>query len=78
MKLIFRYFLICGLLAHLTIIVVLLHFRFTGLTPHLYIQKGIGVLDRDSSPTRHIARAAGALLLDSGLFIDPIVEYPPD
>ena len=78
MKLIFRYFLICGLLAHLTIIVVLLHFRFTGLTPHLYIRKGIGVLDRDSSPTRHIARAARALLLDSGLFTDPIVEYPPD
>ena len=78
MKLLFRYFLVSGLMAHLIIVAVFVHFRSTGLTPHRYVQKGIQVLDRDSSPTRHIARTARLVLLNSGLVTDPIAEYPPD
>lgn len=77
MKWLLRYLLVSGLMAHLIVIAVFLHFRSTGLTPHRYVEKGIQVLDQDSSPTRHIARAARLVLLDSGLVTDPIAEYPP-
>ena len=78
MKLLFRYFLVSGLMAHLILVAVFVHFRSTGLTPHRYVQTGIQVLDRDSSPSRQIARAARLVLLNSGLVTDPIAEYPPD
>lgn len=77
MRLLFSYLVISGILAQAVAIGVYLHFVSTGLTPHYYLQKGIQVLDRESSPTRHIARAARLVLLDSGLIADPITKYPP-
>lgn len=77
-KLLSGYLLLSGLLAHLLGIAVYLHFRSTGLTEHRYVTKGIEVLDRDSSPTRHLAGAARLALLDSGLVSDPVDRYPPD
>ena len=78
MKLLFRYLIASGVATHLVFATVAVHFRLTGLTPHRYVQKAIQVLDRDSSPTRHIASAARLVLLDSGLIVDPIAEFPPD
>jgi len=78
MHLISRYLLICGLLAHVVVASVMIHYHYTGLNPHYYVTKAVEFLDRDSSPTRHVARFLRLALLDSGLIFDPVAQFPPD
>jgi hypothetical protein len=78
MRLLQSYFFVSGLIVHVALLSIFLHFKSTGVTPYYYVQKGISFLDQDTSPTRHVARVARLLLLDSGLVTDPIGEYPPD
>ena len=70
-QLLARYLFVSGLLAHLAAAAVLVHFKSTGVTAHYYVNKVADRLDRDSSPTRHVARFTRFLLLDSGLLSDP-------
>lgn len=77
-RLVYRYLFWSGVLLNLVLAGVYLHYRSTGVTPHRYVSKVVQVLDRDSSPTRHIADALRRTLLDTGVIADPVDEYPPD
>lgn len=76
MRLLFKYLLLSGVIVHLVGLAVLVHFLSTGASLHRYVSKGIQYLDRDSSPTRHVARFTRLVMLDSGLLSDPVEAVP--
>ncbi|MEA3642976.1 MAG: hypothetical protein VBE63_23985 [Lamprobacter sp.] len=71
MRIFFYYLLISGFVAHMVGVAVFLHFQSTGASLYRYLSKGIEYLDHDSSRSRHIARFAQFVMLDSGLVTDP-------
>jgi hypothetical protein len=76
-RLVFSYLVLSGILAHAFLLIIYLHFASTGATLHRYVSKGVEYLDRDSSPTRHVAHFARTLLLDTGIAADPTDRFPP-
>lgn len=70
-----RYLVLSGILAHAIFFALYLHFASTGATLHRYVSKGVAYLDRDSSPTRHVARFVQALILDTRLVVAPDSEF---
>ncbi|MEZ5490746.1 MAG: chondroitinase-B domain-containing protein [Gammaproteobacteria bacterium] len=60
-------------------LIVFLHYRYTGLTPHRYASLVVNTIEAPGSPRRQVvADFVRNLTLNSGLIADPIQAFPPD
>jgi len=78
MRPVIKYLLLVFVVANLVGLALFLHLWSTGTTLYRYASSGAEYLDRDGSPTRHIARFIRLVVLDSGLLSNPQdIELPP-
>lgn len=60
-------------------LLVCLHYKHTGLTPHRYVTLVISTIEAPGSPRRQlVADTIRNFTLDSGLIADPVQNFPPD